>query len=111
MNRKTEKEIKQIIHQSRLTESNPTDEHKLNNEHIEKIEKKIRRIHLNELRSEYEDVPNLNLIKKGDATTHPKSNFSFEITESRLFNKDIDSQNDDSNNNRSNRKLKNRHER
>ena len=63
MTKRRENDSKLHVHKSRLTENSPINEAQINSEHNEKSDKRIRRIQLNELKNEYEDVPHLNLIK------------------------------------------------
>ena len=128
MVKRKDNESKQLRYNSRLTDQGHQEERRTENKHKEQT--KIKRIHLNQLQNEYDESANVNFIQNEDSAVNHRSKFSFEIkgisilknyfnefiitfyiTESRLFNKDIDYQVEEINSNRVVRKLKNRHER
>ena len=85
MVKRKDNESKQLRYNSRLTDQGHQEERRTENKHKEQT--KIKRIHLNHLQNEYDELANVNFIQNEDSAVNHRSKFSFEIKGISIFKK------------------------
>lgn len=79
MVKRKENKPKQLQYDSRLSAHRHAREQQLNEAVKHSAEKRVKRIHLNQLQNEYDEMTHLDILKNGDSACNPRSKISFEV--------------------------------